>query len=265
MNSKKLKSPKFGLKLLLTATIITIFTLIFIYYGLMGFVISLYIWYLYLILYVGLFLFRTKNPVYIVVILGLTSFALFLWATASHISNLIPISGVLVLFFSFWQVYLLFTRKLKWREREILELAAKSITNTTDGFTARPHPAGKIEYSKEDILKFAKFIYRNLIAVPYREDNRIVIAITGKIYKHILNLKNGYSKNSWVAIDFEGNVSVNISQKTYLRYKDDLTFDQLCQSLGDLFKDFFELYKNGQGSRILDRMDALKESVVAEA
>ena len=265
MYSKKLTSPNFGVKLLLAATMIAIFIIIFIYYGLMGLVISLCIWYLYLILYVGLFLFRTKNPVYIVAILSIIFVALFLWAAANHISHLIPLSGVLVLFFSFWQVYLLFTRKLKWREREILELAAKSINNMTDGFTARPHPAGKIEYSKEDILKFAKFIYRHLIAVPYFEDNRIVIAITGKIYKHILNMKKGYSKNSWISIDFEGTVSVNISQKTYLRYKDELTFDQLCQSLGDLFKDFFELYKNGQGSRILDRMDALKESVVVES
>jgi hypothetical protein len=38
----------------------------------------------------------------------------------------------------------------------------------------------------------------------------------------------------------------------------DLDFDQLCQSLGDLFGEFLELSKQGQESRIIDRMNALR-------
>ena len=63
---------------------------------------------------------------------------------------------------------------------------------------------------------------------------------------------------TWMALDSEGNLSVHISEKDYLKYKMDLDFDQLCQSLGDLFGEFLELSKQGQDSRIIDRMNALR-------
>ena len=37
---------------------------------------------------------------------------------------------------------LLFSRRLEWRYKEILQLAAKPVTGTADGFTSRPFPAG---------------------------------------------------------------------------------------------------------------------------
>jgi hypothetical protein len=43
----------------------------------------------------------------------------------------------------------------------------------------------------------------------------------------------------------------------YLNYREDLSFAQLCDSLGGLFIEFYELFKRGQGMRIIDRMDAL--------
>jgi len=262
---KKLRSPKFGAELLLIAIIIIAFILIYVHYGTTGFVISICCWYLYLILYVFIFLLRTKNPVYWVSIFSLVFGGLLVWTFSDRITFIRPYVAVGTVFFAFWAVYLLLTRKMKWREREILELAAKSIHDTRDGFTGRPRPTGKVDSNKEEILKFSKFIFRYLIAVPYIEKDRVVIVVTGKIYKHLLNLKHGYIKDSWVALDFNGNVSVNISHRTYLRYQDELTFDQLCQSLGDLFKQFLELYKKGEGLRIIDRMDALKEQVWAEA
>jgi len=41
-------------------------------------------------------------------------------------------------------------------------------------------------------------------------------------------------------------------------YKDAFSFDQLCASLGKQFIDFFELHKNGDGVRIIDRFNALR-------
>jgi hypothetical protein len=42
-----------------------------------------------------------------------------------------------------------------------------------------------------------------------------------------------------------------------------LAFDQLCTSLGQLFIEFFELYKKGEGIRVIDRMDDLKLPVLS--
>jgi hypothetical protein len=65
-------------------------------------------------------------------------------------------------------------------------------------------------------------------------------------------------KDTWIAIDYDGNITVNISEEDYLLFKMDLDFDQLCQSLGDIFQEFLELSKQGQESRIIDRMNALR-------
>ena len=61
-----------------------------------------------------------------------------------------------------------------------------------------------------------------------------------------------------MAIDDEGNVTVNITEEDYLLFKQDLNFDQLCQSLGDVFMEFLELSKKGQEQMIVDKMNAMK-------
>jgi hypothetical protein len=71
-------------------------------------------------------------------------------------------------------------------------------------------------------------------------------------------LKKDYLDDTWVAIDYDGNVTVNIIEKDYLLFKQDLDFDQLCQSLGNVITEFLELSKQGQNSQIIDRMNALR-------
>jgi hypothetical protein len=73
-------------------------------------------------------------------------------------------------------------------------------------------------------------------------------------------LKKNYLEDTWVAIDYDGKVTVNITEKDYLIFKQDLDFDQLCASLGNLFIEFLELSKSGQESKIIDRMNALRLS-----
>jgi hypothetical protein len=148
---------------------------------------------------------------------------------------------------------------MKWRGREILELAATPIEETGNGYTARPLPVGKTEYSKMDVTAFAGFAAKHLIAVPYIEKESVVFVpiMMGREFSYVLGLQPDYAKGTWVSFDFNGNVSVNISRDDYLTYKENLSFDQLCKSLGDLFIDFFELFKRGESVRIIDRMDAL--------
>jgi len=156
--------------------------------------------------------------------------------------------------------YLGFNRKLKWRGQEVFELAAMPVEDTGDSFTARPRPTGQVPISKTEMIRFVDLITTNLIAFAFREDNRIVFVLTlpGYDIPYLLGIKKDYLEDTWVAIDYDGNVSVNITQEDYLLFKQDLDFDQLCQSLGNVFIEFLELSKNGQESQIIDRMNALR-------
>lgn len=167
---------------------------------------------------------------------------------------------VLAVFIIFGLVYLMFTKKYKWRGRDILELAAEPVTTIENGFTPRPHPIGKLDYSKEEILEFAKFASKNLIAMPYIEADRVVLALVkmGREFGFLFTPNNNYQIKTWVAFDNEGGISVNISKEDYFNYKENLSFDKLCESLGNVFKDFFELFRKGEEVRIIDKMNDMK-------
>ena len=156
--------------------------------------------------------------------------------------------------------YLTFNRKLRWRGQEIFELAAFKVEDIGDSFSARPRPVGKVPISKTEMIRFVDFMTRNLIAFAFREENRVifVLGLPGKDTRYLLGLKKDYLNDTWVAIDYDGNVTVNITEADYLLFKQDLDFDQLCQSLGNVITEFLELSKQGQNSQIIDIMNALR-------
>jgi len=162
--------------------------------------------------------------------------------------------------FLLWLIYLFATKKLKWRGREILELAAAPVEETGNGYTPRPLPSGKTEFNKDQIMEFAGFARRNLIAVSYVGKDKVIFVPVrmGREFGFIMGLKNDYTDETWISFDFDGNVTVNISHRDYLEYKEALSFDQLCASLGNLFIDFIETYHRGEGVRILVRMDDVR-------
>ncbi|MDD5507087.1 MAG: hypothetical protein PHD25_02005 [Bacteroidales bacterium] len=162
------------------------------------------------------------------------------------------------IFLLLWLIYLLFTRKTKWKGRELFELAAASVNETSDGFTQRPRPAGKINFLKEDLLAYAGFLRRNHIALPFIEMDRVVLVPVkmGREFSLLYRFRPDYRDRSWVAIDYNGEVTVQISKRDYLEYKDQLSFDQLCESLGNLFKEFLEIFLKNEGVRIINRLDS---------
>jgi len=170
---------------------------------------------------------------------------------------------VLTIVLFWWLVYLNFTRKLKWRGREILELAAYNVEQSEDSFTERPQPTGKVNVTKNELDQFANYFQKKLLGLAYWEDSRIVfMPLKHKndfyaLYSPIYN----YQDKTWVAINYNGNVSVNISKKDYLEYKEDLAFDELCKSLSDVMIDFLELFIEGKEVRIIDKMNELKVNV----
>ena len=168
------------------------------------------------------------------------------------------ISGVI--FFGVLIIYLAATKKIKWRGREIFELAAEPVDAVGDGYTPRPRPIGKVEFTKQEILAFARFAAKNLISIVYygpRQATFVPVKM-GDEYTYPFRLSGSHHETTWINFDFEGEVSVHIAQKDYLDYKEPLDFDRLCESLGQLFVEFIELHKKGEGVRIIDRMDALR-------
>ncbi len=208
---------------------------------------------------------RTSNQSYFAAFVWQFIFGIFI-VTRPDYPLIMPldhkISGivvVLLLVSTVWLFYLFFTKKAKWKGREIFELASMAIEIHPDGFTERPRPAGVTTYSKDELMRFAAFLRRNLIAMPFYEDNRIVFVPVkmDDAFKYLLSREKFRQNRSWIAFDFQGNVTVNISHKDYLGYKEELSFDQLCENLGKVFIRFIEYYRKGEEDRIIYQLNEL--------
>jgi len=174
--------------------------------------------------------------------------------------GLIPVLMVIMYGLMMVVAYQAFNRRLRWRGEEIFELAALPVEDIGNSFTARPRPAGMVPVSKTEMIRFVDFVTRNLIAFAFREDHRVVFVLTlpGNDLPYLFGIKKDYSEDTWVAVDYDGNITVNITEKDYLLFKMDLDFDQICQSLGNVFGEFLQLSKDGKDSQIIDRMNALR-------
>lgn len=157
-------------------------------------------------------------------------------------------------------ILMLVTRQAKWRGRDILELAARPVAGETGAFSNRPRPMGKADYSTGEILEFATYARRRLIAMTYIEPDRVVFVPVkmGTEYGFLFRGDRDYSGETWVAFGNDGNITVNVSETDYCAFREDLDHDQLCRSLADVFLDFLDMHRKGQDGRILDRLDAMK-------
>jgi hypothetical protein len=155
--------------------------------------------------------------------------------------------------------FLLVTKRLKWRGSEIFEMAAQGVEEIGNGYTARPRPIGKVEFSQQELFSFSRFCSKNLIAVTYISPRQLVLVPVrmGQEYTYLFRINGAHPESTWISFDFDGDVAVHISQKDYLNYQESLSFDKLCESLGYLFIEFVELHRRGEGIRIIDRMNAL--------
>lgn len=209
---------------------------------------------------------KVRNLSYFVSATYILTFSLFLFFLPVRPQGFIirefpPLSkflGFVMILLLLWLLYLLATRKTKWKGREVFELAATTVDEASNGFTARPRPTGKTDYSKEDILAFARFLKKNQIALPFEEEDKVVLVLVmmGREFSLLYTYRPNYTERSWIAFTFSGDVTVHISKKDYLEYKDQLSFDRLCESMGELFKEFLELFLKGEGVRIIDRLDS---------
>jgi hypothetical protein len=205
---------------------------------------------------------RTRSKGYLASTLYLLAASLMIAVRVGVIPGdreIAPAFGILLFASIVFLVFMLLTRQTKWRGRDILELAALPVEDRVDSFSGRPRPSGQGDFDRADVLDFAAFARRRQLAMTYPEPGRVVFVPLrmGKEFGHLFKRNPGYEEDTWVAFGDDGNVTVNISQEDYIEYREDLDFDQLCQSLADVFLTFFELHRKGQDARILDRLDAM--------
>lgn len=146
-------------------------------------------------------------------------------------------------------------RKVKIHFRKIFELAATPLKEVQDGFTGRPYPVGKWQYSMQDIHQFAQFLHKNMIAFPKYYDNRTLLTFSARMMDP---RKQDPENSSFIAFDVSGNITVNISKEDYSQYKSNFTFEQLCQSLSQVFKEMFEKYRAGKQDEIVQVMESFE-------
>lgn len=223
---------------------------------------------LFFIIYAGFsawIFYRTRNRSYLAASVWQLAFGLFLATNPRYtlISGITPVisSLIYVILFSstIWLFFLFFTRKAKWKGRDVFELASISIAPEPDGFTRRPHPVGKADYTREELYGFVTFLRRNLIAMPYYEEHTVVLVPVkmGDEFCYLFQPEKFRRNRTWIAFDFSGNVTVSISGKDYVDYREELSFDQLCENMGRLFIRFIRYYCKDESDRIIYELDQL--------
>jgi hypothetical protein len=216
---------------------------------------------------------RTRNP-YLLIITGYLGMLCLITAVAppafgrpdSSRASVMGLMLALVAPLGAGTAYAWFSRRLQWRGREVLELAAQPIDRTGEtGYTSRPRPVGRVDVTDPELRAFVDFCKRHMIALPTIESDRtiFVVVIEGEDIGPILGRRGGRPRyfdaenDTWAAIDRDGNVSAHMARRDHLRYREDLSFDQLCASLGTVFVEFLTLFQQGRATRIVDTLDAM--------
>lgn len=210
---------------------------------------------------------RTHNVSNMASTIYMLIFGLFLFSLpcekevfrAEGISSMSKVLLIMIYVFMIWLIYLVVTKQNKWWGREILELASRSVEENPGSFTERPRPTTRIDCTEKELSGFASFFEKRLLGLTYKRENKYIF-LPLKFKNEFLALYSpnyNYLEKTWITVDLKGNVTVNISRKDYLDYREDLDFDKLCSGLGELFVEFFELYRSGLEVRIIDRMKAV--------
>ena len=205
---RKLKPPAFNYETIVGLVFAVVFLFLLAFFSIyiaFGFAAMFFIVYavLFFIIYI-----RTLNLGYLVLTVTIFLDALFSISVASlgygGNRELTRVFAFSIIAATIVLVIMIVNRRLKWRSREMLELAAMPVKETSNGFTNRPLPAGKSEYTQMELFAFARFLHSQLIAIPFYEQ------------------------------------------------------------LGLTFVDFLELFKRGEGSKIINKLNSLRLNPIIE-
>lgn len=206
--------------------------------------------------------YRYENWIYPVLgfLIGITTFQGSFIFPHSHAIMLIKatyfISFISIILFIIinWQTIYSHER-FEINSRRLFRLAAERIYETSNGYTERPFSAGKIQANKDELLGFVRILHGYYVIRPFYYDNFISLAFS--MNKSLLVIKEA-SEVSHVQLYYDGTITVKISEKDYKDYKERLSFDQLCNSMANVFARFLDYYQKGLEPRIVTELKSAK-------
>ena len=155
---------------------------------------------------------------------------------------------LIVLFIVFYWPTFSGAEKFEANARRLFKLAGELLHDTSDGFTERPYSAGSAKYIPEDLMGFVRFINGKFIAKSFQKGDSMYLGFS---LGRSLVVAESPEEVSYIKFDQDGNITVSISAFDYRQYRKSFSFDQLCASVGDIFKRFLEYYKDGNEARII--------------
>ena len=178
------------------------------------------------------------------------SLSYFFFPDKPAISNLIHILVVVLFIILFWS-RLSAQERLVNNARRLFKLASGLINEANGGFTERPYSIGKVDISDAELKGFLNFMEGKFVLKAFVNDKVYHFGFSMGVSPLVVS---DPLKISYVRIDGEGNLSVSISSFDYSQYKEKLSFDQLCQSMAEVFERFIEYYKEGREERIINEI-----------
>ncbi len=144
--------------------------------------------------------------------------------------------------------------KLEIQARNLFRLAAQQVFDVSSGYTNRPFSGGKTDADRNEILGLARYLSGKEILIFDAGPDLVTYAFSMNTSPLVDPQLNNVS---YVSFTKDGNISVHISEADYKQYKNKLSFDQLCGSFANVFKQFLEYYKDGNEDRIVTELKSV--------
>jgi len=77
-----------------------------------------------------------------------------------------------------------------------------------------------------------------------------MLVFSNGFFQYIPFIKVNTQKETYVSLYYSGDFDVHIAKKDYRKYRDELTFDQLCTSFGFIILTLLSYYKKGECEKI---------------
>jgi hypothetical protein len=145
--------------------------------------------------------------------------------------------------------------RFETNSRRLFRLASERIYKTDNGYTERPYSGGKTDCTKDELLGFVRFLHGNYIIRPFYYESYVCLSFS--MNKSLVVIHEG-KEVSHIIFGYDGSITVKVSDKDYMDYRERLSFDQLCASFTDIFVRFLDYYKKGLESRIIIELKSTK-------
>jgi len=145
--------------------------------------------------------------------------------------------------------------ELQMNAKKLFKMAVDFNKENSSGYHDRPYLSGQAEYTNEEIIGFARYLHGKRLAFTDIQSDKVVISFSMRTSPIT---KPNQNEISYLTFDFAGIVMVYISRKDYNKYKNSRSIDQLCESMGKLFKRFLDYYQNRNEERFIAVFKSVK-------